>query len=422
MNKLTYIMSTVGVFALAVSGCGFAPTPAVPASLIAPTDGLPDTPIATTVPPTTAPTKDVAISANGVDFVIPQSLGTGARAEALPEVDDTPESAPWDVAPVHYRFTLLGYPLATGASNFDPILLVYPAKEYAEVYSAAAASQDALRADLSAPATPLTKSNLPTIPFFNALLTMVSNSRAVAFQNGSGVRALTFYSQAPSAVTNDYLFYQYQGLSADGRYYLIAILPVTAPFLQANDQASVPSDGVARPSDTAEYDHYLATVADRLTAAEQAGTLRPSLSELDAFIQSIKLNSPTIVSPGASAACVDQATFRNEEAPVDNTSFAPNAQFVKQWTIYNTGTCPWDSGYTWALVSGDAMGGTDLKLEDSIAVSNGGVTVFDNLTAPAQPGTYVGYWALRDRAGHVVPMVGGTKDNTLYVQIVVTGP
>ena len=76
----------------------------------------------------------------------------------------------------------------------------------------------------------------------------------------------------------------------------------------------------------------------------------------------------------------------------------------------------------WVLVSGDPMGGTDLKLEDSIAVSNGGVTVFGDLTAPPQPGTYTGYWALRDRAGHVVPMVGGTKDNTLYVQIVVTGP
>ena len=419
MNKRGSLMSVIGAFALAISGCQS--TPPAPSSPTAPTGERPDTPVATVVP-ATAVSQVVTISANGVDLAIPRSLGTGARAEALAEVDDSPENAPWDVAPVHYRFTLLGYPLTAGASNFDPILLVYPAREYAEVYAAAASSQEVLQAFLSAPDTPLTRSNLPSIPFFNALLTLVSNGRAVAFQGGSGVRALAYYSQAPSAVTNDYLFYQYQGLSADGKYYLIAILPVTAPFLQANDQDSVPADGVARPSDTADYDHYLATVAERLAAAEQAGTLRPSLSELDALIQSVRLNDPAIVSPGASADCVDEATFKNEEAPLDNTAFAPNAHFIKQWTIYNTGTCSWDSGYSWVLVSGDPMGGTDLKLEDSIAVSNGGVTVFGDLTAPAQPGTYTGYWALRDRAGHVVPMVGGTKDNTLYVQIVVTGP
>ncbi len=415
-------MSIIGMLAAIVAGCGSAPTSPAPSTPASPTAVSQGTTVATAVPPTPTASKDVAISANGVDLVIPSGLGTGVKAEVIPEIIENINGAAWDVAPVHYKFTLLGYPLAAGQSNFDPIVLVYPAKEYLQVRPVAASSLDLLRAYLSAPATPVTRYTLPSIPFFNALLTMVSNAKTVAFQGGSGVRALTFYSQAPSAVTNDYLFYQYQGLSNDGLYYIIAILPVTAPFLQANDQASVPTDGVARPSDTAEYNNYLATVAERLTAAENASTLTPVLSMLDAFVESIKLNDPAIVQPGASAGCNDQATFKNEESPLDNTAFAPNAPFVKQWTIYNTGTCSWNSGYTWVLVSGDPMGGTVLKLEDSIAVSNGGVTVFGNLTAPAQPGTYTGFWGLRDGAGKVVPIVGGTKDNTLYVQIVVTGP
>lgn len=421
MNTLALRMSVIAALALFISSCGSASTSPAPSTPGSPTDVPPGTTVATAVPPTPTASKDVAVSANGVDLIIPDGLGTGVKADVIPEVSENANGAPWDVAPVHYKFTLLGYPLA-GPTNFEPTLLVYPAKEYAQVSTGAASDLEVLRTALATPSATLTKDTLPSIPFFNAALIMASNARSVAFQNGAGVRALTHYAQAPTAVTNDFLIYEFQGLSADGKYYLIGTFPVSAPFLQANEQAPVPADGVALPTDVSAYDSYLATVADRLTAAEQDGTLTPTLSMLDAFVGSIKLNSPTIIQPGASADCSDQATFKNEELPQDNTAFAPNAQFVKQWTIYNTGTCSWNAGYTWVYVSGDQMGGTDLKLENSIAVSNGGVTVLANLTAPAQPGTFTGYWGLRDGAGRVVPIVGGTKDNTLFVQIVVTSP
>ena len=141
---------------------------------------------------------------------------------------------------------------------------------------------------------------------------------------------------------------------------------------------------------------------------------------------------PTAVPPtptvALAVACQDQVTFKGEELPKDYAQFAPGVPIVKQWSIYNTGTCTWDSSYNWVFVSGEQMGGANLNLAKAINVSDGIVppkgkfaTMSVELTAPGKPGTYTGYWGLRDGRGNLVPMVGGTKENTVYVLIVVTG-
>jgi hypothetical protein len=139
---------------------------------------------------------------------------------------------------------------------------------------------------------------------------------------------------------------------------------------------------------------------------------------------------PTAVPPtptvAPAVACQDQVTFKGEELPKDYAQFAPNAPIVKQWSIYNTGTCAWDSSYNWVFVSGDQMGGANLNIAKAINVTDGVVppkgkfaTMSIDLTAPANPGTYTGYWGLHNGKGNLVPMVGGTKDNTVFVKIVV---
>ena len=442
MRKSASLLFVLTLLVFGLYGClpvaAPVPSQAVSATVVPPTAAPPTAAPPTAAPPTAipptatlaaptvaAPTaspvawKGVTVSANGVELVVPDVLGSGADAKVVPEVAHTVGSPGWGVSPVHYKFALQGYPVAASQSVFEPVLLVYPASEYALVREAAAFSLDRLRAVLAAPSASITKDTLPAIPYFNSALMMASSPKIVAFQGGAGVRALVHYAQGLTPVTNDYLFYQYQGLSADGKYYLIAILPVTAPFLQQNFQAPLPADGMALPQDVAGYEVYLAAIADRLAAAEKDGLLTPAPSALDALIESVKLNNPVIVPPSTPAVCQEQATFRNEETPKDNATFAPNAPIVKQWTIYNTGTCIWTPGYTWVFVSGDQMGGSDLSLEKAIAVSNGGVTVFADLTAPAVPGTYTGHWGLRNAAGEVVPIVGGTKDNTLFVKLVV---
>ena len=79
---------------------------------------------------------------------------------------------------------------------------------------------------LGAPGAPIAVAQLPTVPFFNAQQAFASNIQILSFQNGRGVRFLTEYAQYPVSANNQDLFYHFQGLTSDGAYYIIAILPI----------------------------------------------------------------------------------------------------------------------------------------------------------------------------------------------------
>jgi hypothetical protein len=59
------------------------------------------------------------------------------------------------------------------------------------------------------------------------------------FQNGTGVRFLTDFRGDASPITDGSVFYTFQGLTADGRYYVSVRLPVSHPSLP-DDPAAVP--------------------------------------------------------------------------------------------------------------------------------------------------------------------------------------
>jgi len=87
------------------------------------------------------------------------------------------------------------------------------------------------------------------------------------------------------------LSYQYQGLTSDGKYYVIAILPVNIPFLAADDKpdAAVPTDGIPIPANGPDESYYTAVLQKLNGTSPDAFT--PSLTLLDALIQSINIIS-----------------------------------------------------------------------------------------------------------------------------------
>ena len=91
---------------------------------------------------------------------------------------------------------------------------------------------------------------LPPGRCFNPGHVIASNIDTIPFQNGSGVRFLTEYAQYFAYVNNTDLFYHYQGLTADGQYYVIVILPLTAPVLppDSNPQNTIPPVALPQPS------------------------------------------------------------------------------------------------------------------------------------------------------------------------------
>jgi hypothetical protein len=230
----------------------------------------------------------IPVSYENVSFVIPSGMASGADTVTMTSVD-TNSGAPWEIAPTHLRFTLTGYQLQ--GKFFEPQIYVYPADEYAQVNSVASEQIERLKRALAG--SPLLKETLPNVPFFNAEHIIAANIQLLKFQSGSGVRELTQYDQYPAPINNHELFYHFEGLTSDGKYYVLAILPITAPILAEDEkpESSVPTGGIPVPPNTGPTDVYYFSVTEKLNSLTP-DSFTPPLNTLDSLIQSILVNNP----------------------------------------------------------------------------------------------------------------------------------
>ncbi|MBE0681071.1 MAG: hypothetical protein IH589_04090 [Anaerolineales bacterium] len=234
------------------------------------------------------------VSFEYVSFTIPGGLAAGANGETLPVVTEE-TGDPWSVAPEHVRFTFNGYSTTGSFSNMS--LTVYPAQEYADAYAGAETSLQKLQAILASPSAPLEFNSLPQVPSFNAAQMVAAQVQRLNFTNGSGVRMVTQYGQAVGPITNRGTFYHYQGLTNDGKFLVVVVLPIGSPLLVTGDNENepIPVGGVEFPGydslDPADFESYFLAVTDILNAASP-DTFQPSLTLLDSLIQSISIGAP----------------------------------------------------------------------------------------------------------------------------------
>jgi len=115
---------------------------------------------------------------------------------------------------------------------------------------------------------------------------------------------------------------------------------------------------------------------------------------------------------GGSTSCHALA-YVSDVTIADNTKVDAGEKFTKTWKVQNTGSCAWDSGFTFKNVSGDAMGGNTYTLASSVA-AGATLDISIQMTAPNKSGTVRGDWQLFTAGGAAIP-------NGVYVQVVVEG-
>jgi hypothetical protein len=236
--------------------------------------------------------EGVEVTVDPLRIVLSPGLANGARGLQFPPVEGE-EVAPWEVTPGHIQLKLEGYLLQN--KLHEPQIYVYPAQAYAELYPAAFESIHRLDNILYPPGGPNLNNPLPTVPFFNAAQIFASNIQVISFQNGQGVRFLTEYAQNAASVNNHDLFYHFQGVTRDGHYYIVAILPITAPVLAETSDAGapLPPGGVPYPylaDPSANMQAYYDSVIDVLNATPSESFF-PTISQLDSLIQSMRISS-----------------------------------------------------------------------------------------------------------------------------------
>lgn len=299
MKKALVVPSVLIIMALA---CSLPLAPATPTTIPEPATPTPEVFIARTqaIPLTVAPEdtptappsfEGMEVSFGALSLVVPPGLASGVRASEIAR-EDGEDAAWWQKTPGHLQLELEGYRLPD--KSHQPRIYVFPAHAYAELVPAAFESIRRIDNLLYNPSAPISAEQLPAAPFFNDLQAFVARIQVSAFQNGGGVRFLTQSAQYAAPANNHDLFYHFEGVTRDGAYYVIAILPVTAPMLaETGDGGAVPPPGgVPYPDITdpnADRQGYYAAVTALLDAAAPE-TFTPALDQLDALIQSMRLS------------------------------------------------------------------------------------------------------------------------------------
>ena len=282
-GKLFVLGFVLVVGTLAVSGCkpAAAPTPTIESPIAAPTGGATEPPVAVSPLPTNTP-EPTGASAPTVPEEPEEKVGiTISYSDALAD-DLMFETIPAEelmggagVMPEHVGLAFDGDVLPN--TFHKPLIHVYAVSDLEAGSEASAGVVAALRAFLAErPAAP---EGIPFLPLLNAMQAMRAQVAYLDFQNGTGVRFLAHYTQGLVPVNNDELFYTFQGLSDDGRYYVAAILPVSHPSLPADASVPIP-DG--------EFETHMRDM-EQLLNAQDAPSFTPDLAALDATIRSLRL-------------------------------------------------------------------------------------------------------------------------------------
>jgi hypothetical protein len=129
------------------------------------------------------------------------------------------------------------------------------------------------------------------------------------------------------------------------------------------------------------------------------------------------LPNATSAMPTPTQGVCDQAGFDKDITIPDNTVLEAGQAFTKTWRLRNDGVCTWNSSYAIGFERGDAMDGLpSIPLTAGTVAPGETVDVSVDLIAPEDPGTYQGYWKLRNQAGQTFGL-GKDRDKDFWVKI-----
>ena len=129
--------------------------------------------------------------------------------------------------------------------------------------------------------------------------------------------------------------------------------------------------------------------------------------------------TPALEATPSPAGCSDLAGFVQDVSIPPGSSVVAGDAFRKVWRLRNDGSCTWTPGYAVVFSSGESMGATAAVPFGASVLPGATIDLALNLVAPTTPGTYRGYWLLRNDRG----LLFGTPTtgvNPIWLEIVVT--
>jgi uncharacterized repeat protein (TIGR01451 family) len=124
------------------------------------------------------------------------------------------------------------------------------------------------------------------------------------------------------------------------------------------------------------------------------------------------------VSKPAAATYNDWAQYISDVTVPDGTNFSASTPFTKIWRLKNIGNSTWTSAFSMVFISGEMMSSVSPQYLTTNVIPGQTVDLAVNMVAPPNPGTYQGFWALKNASG-VLFGIGPSANSPFWVKITV---
>lgn len=260
-----------------------APTPA--SASVAATPPPQATNPGATPPPVSSNSQTVTAEYDGIRLSFDSRLAQSAQGVTISAVPvDTNAPALGGGVPDHDAFAFNGDKITAEANPFQPQVRIYRTADLKALDPNVTREVLALKTLLSVDA-PQIQEPLPVFPPLNAQQMIHPLIKYLKFNTGEGVRFVTFYAQDVAPITNDGLFYTFQGMSADGKYYITAYWAVKTDKIPDSYEDAEIGDFDAWAK---KFETYLADTGKMLNNLP-ADAFTPNLELLDKMIESLQM-------------------------------------------------------------------------------------------------------------------------------------
>jgi len=332
----------------------------------------------------------------GATFTFDQTVADHVWAELIPAQAAEPEPGMMWAPPEHMVFT---FARATGPQDHAPLGQYLPPEAQIHIYPTAglneevqpvvAALQQLLADQLDVSIYEVTRPDegaeqlgLTMLPPSNAVQTLRAQIQYLSFAGGQGIRYLTQLSQGPVPLSNQELFYTFQGLTDDGATYVAAYFPVTLPALPDSPQLSEAEWATLMEDWQGYLEQTLALLNEQPSAA-----FTPDLAALDTLINSISVAETTaapslqLTWPNSEESVDDQPILQWQSYPgatsyqvivIDDAAYPPVVVFDQATTDTSLVVTPSlkAGSYTWSVWAHDSNGKVLAELNSSFIVAN----------------------------------------------------
>lgn len=204
----------------------------------------------------------------------------------------------YPVMPEHISVGFGTSPFYTGKSHeFTPEIMTHSVDAYLRIFDPEQKPSPEVRAEFDLikslsekPASYQPGKPLPFVPFIDASQNVTVGFKPLAFANGKGFRFVTQYDIEKALLNENQLVYIFQGITDDGKIYVLATFPIGLEGLPRADEKKHLGFDISRYAEfESKQKEYQQKASEWLI--KHADQMTPSLETLDAIMSSIKTTS-----------------------------------------------------------------------------------------------------------------------------------